>query len=452
MKRLYYLFILTLFSCNFLFAQTSQNVQLIYHWEDTTLVSSSAHDNTYNEVWGFVQNGKEYGVIGSTEGTHIFDLSDLNNIRQVDFVPGRIRGSQIIHRDYHDYKGYLYMVADEGPSSIQIADLSFLPDSVHLIYDSDSLFQRSHNIFIDTARAKLYSGSTKSLSGFDRLSLYDLTNPRVPTLIDHYNSYGTIHDLYVRNDTAYLNASNSGIRIVDFTDPSSAQLLGDLSSYQGQGYNHSGWLTEDGRHYVFADETHGTEIKILDVSNFGNLNVVSTFHTNVGQNSIPHNLIVKGDYAYVSYYYDGLQIFDISDRNNPVRTGFYRTSTRPLANQRYEGAWGVYVFESGLVLVSDMQEGFFVFNVGQATGLTETESIEFKVYPNPAKEFIQLKFENLEEQATIEIQDLTGKIIQSKIINQNEKQVFMPLNLASGMYLVKFQDQEKTKVQKLIVR
>ena len=60
-------------------------------------------------------------------------------------------------------------VCDEGPSSLQIMDLSFLPDSVSVIYDDDSLITRSHNIFIDTAYSKLYSCSNKILAVVMRL-------------------------------------------------------------------------------------------------------------------------------------------------------------------------------------------------------------------------------------------------------------------------------------------
>ncbi|MFQ5335697.1 MAG: hypothetical protein ACE5DN_06450 [Flavobacteriales bacterium] len=137
-------------------AQDSLNVHLLYHWNDTTLVGSNAYNNTYNEVWGFVQGGREYAVIGSTMGTHIFDVTDPINTTLVDFVPGAVQGGTIVHRDFHDYNGYLYTASDEGASTLQILDLSYLPDSVHKVYDSPAIFSRAHNIFIDTSSAHLY--------------------------------------------------------------------------------------------------------------------------------------------------------------------------------------------------------------------------------------------------------------------------------------------------------
>ena len=56
-------------------AQTNENLELLYQWSEDSLVGSSAYNNTYNEVWGFVMNNKEFAVIGSTAGTHIFDVT-----------------------------------------------------------------------------------------------------------------------------------------------------------------------------------------------------------------------------------------------------------------------------------------------------------------------------------------------------------------------------------------
>ena len=64
-------------------------------------------DNAYNEVWGYARDGKEYAIIGSTMGTHIFDVTDAVNSHEVVFIPGRVQGPSLIHRDFHDYDQYL---------------------------------------------------------------------------------------------------------------------------------------------------------------------------------------------------------------------------------------------------------------------------------------------------------------------------------------------------------
>lgn len=357
MKRIF-LGVIFYFTIMFSFAQDSLNVTLLYHWSDSTIFM-------YNEVWGFVQDGREYAVIGTWGGTYIIDVTDPVNSTQVEYIPGTYNIS--VHRDYHDYNGYLYMVSDEGASTLQIADLSYLPDSAPVVYDSDTLFVRSHNIFIDTATAKLFVCG----GGSNQLSVYSLADPINPVLlvncgtdVPFWGSIGYIHDIYVKNDIAYCNAFYaSGLFVVDFSSPQNPQLLG---SYMDNGQNHSGWLSSNSNVYVLAREKHTLDVNVYDVSNLANITLLSQINSGVDTNSIAHNLIIRDDFLYLSYYYDGLQIFDISNPSNPVRTGYY--DTYPLPNDvSYNGAWGVYPFlPSGIVLVSDMRYGLFIFDVSCA--------------------------------------------------------------------------------------
>ena len=71
----------------------------LFHWEDSTLVGSWAYNNTYNECWGLKINDHEIAIIGSTEGTHFFDITDPINTTQVGFVQGAYTGGGVIHRD-----------------------------------------------------------------------------------------------------------------------------------------------------------------------------------------------------------------------------------------------------------------------------------------------------------------------------------------------------------------
>ena len=130
-------------------AQDASNCELIYHWSNDTIPATTAHGNVYNEIWGYEAEGREYAIIGTTSGTHIFDITDEGQEAEVAFVEGAVVGTQMVHRDFHTYTGYLYAVADEGPSTLQIIDLHNLPVSVDVVYDSSELIQRAHNIFID---------------------------------------------------------------------------------------------------------------------------------------------------------------------------------------------------------------------------------------------------------------------------------------------------------------
>ena len=436
------LILLFSFFCN------SQEANLIYNWNDTSLVGSWAYDNTYNEIWGFEINNHEFAVIGSTAGTHIFDVSNVQNIYETAFIAGAYTGGGVIHRDYHDFDGYLYAVCDEGSSStLQIIDISNLPYSFNVVYDDNALFNKAHNIFIDTSTAKLYACASNNA-----MDVYSLANPVLPVLINELNdpTIGHVHDAYVRNDTAYLNCGNDGFRVFDYSNVNSISnqpnLLGSLTSYPDAGYNHSGWLNKSGDIYAMQDENHGYDIKILDLSDLTNISVISVFNSGVDANSMAHNAIIKDNLLYVAYYHDGLRVYDISNPNTPIEVCYYDTYS--LNNHiSYRGAWGVYPYlSSGNILVSDMQTGLYIFKC-EATSNLETEKINEVIFPNPVKNFFSLTDES---DGILTIYDLNGKILfQADIIKE---QIFN-ISLNDGLYIYKINNQKlTTKTGKFIVK
>ena len=427
------LLICTIILCAFSgFSQGSQNVDLLYQWHDTS-ITVNYRDSRYSDVWGLVQNGREYAVMGSTYGAHVFDVTDPANAYPADSAAGADQGYWMNHRDYKDHKGYLYAVCDEGSSTLQIYDLSYLPDSIHKVYDDDTLFSRAHTIFIDTAAARLYACGT-NMSG---MSIYSLQNPEAPLLLAHYNGVPYVHDMYTRNDTAYLNCGMEGLYVVDFQDPTAPVTMGSLTVYPDQGYNHSGWLNSTGDVYVFCDENYGREVKVCDVSDLGDIQIVSTLTSGVSDSSIAHNAFILGDYVYIAYYNDGLQIFDISDPAAPIRKGYYDTFPS-LQKDDFRGAWGVYPYlPSGNVLVSDRNTGLYVFDVSQAVpGVTEHHhgSHHLAAYPNPTTRDIFIPGTGT---LTATLYSTTGKKV---MVTEQRK-----LNLSSlekGLYMLSVKDNQ----------
>lgn len=444
----------------FLQAQDSLNMRLLYHWEDPTIPPAFFIQNLYNEVWGWYDPAteREYAIIGSSIGTHFFDVTDPAQASQVDFVPGV---GNMIHRDFKNKDQFLFIVSDEHAGNVQVVDMSYLPDSVHLVYESDTLFQRAHNIWVDGdhlyACIPRYGNPTTLVGG---LAMYDIADPANPTLIQTYNQYNNIHDIYTRNDTAYLHSEQRGMYIVDFTDPANPQTLASLESYPFQGYNHSGWLSESGETYVFIDETHGTPVKLLNVSDFSNLTLTNYLLpgmdiTNVPGNSIGHNPLVLGDYVFVSYYYDGVRVFDISDQQLPTEIGYY--DTYPEANvASYHGNWGVYPFlPSGHILASDMQHGLFVLEFAPfvSSGIAKPALGGVSVYPNPASDFLALRFQQTQRDPALTLFDLMGRKVAAvqQLGAYEQLNWTLPDGLTPGIYLLQVETASGLVTKKITI-
>jgi len=438
------------------FGQSEENLELLFNWNDSTIVGTSAYDNAYNEVWGLVVNEREFAVIGSTSGTHIFDVTDPVNSEQVQFIPGAATGTQIIHRDYHDRNGFLYAVSDEGNSTLQIIDIKQLPDAAPVIYDSNELIKTAHNIFIDENLNKLYACNVRSASsGWNASSLviFNIDNPINPVQLISYEVPGTgagVHDMWVKNDTAFLNNGGDGLFVVDFTDLTSPQIIGSLTDYTDKGYNHSGWPTADMKTYIMADENWGYDMKVLDISDLSDITEKTTFSSEIHPNSIAHNQLIKENYVYVSSYHDGLQVYDISDQENPIKVASYSTYLMD-DHDSYRGAWGVYPFlPSGNILVSDMQYGLYVLAPSQNFSVQSYSAKKITIYPNPAKTHIKLKVFGKESTLNVKIFDLKGQSVMRKKIS-HENNLINITSLKQGVYLIKAEGNNSLYQQKLIV-
>lgn len=442
-------------------SQESKNITLLDNWRNYKLIQYT-NGPQYNEVWGFVENGKEYAVAGSTEGTHIFDITDENKLEELDFVRGEYSNVNVVHRDYHDYNGYLYAVCDEGESSLQIMDLSYLPDSVSVVYDSQVLVGNVHNIFIDTSNALLYACIFTPVIAnpgqlFSSIKVFSLADPLNPVeVFGGINEIAEVHDIYVRDNLAFLNCGFDGLRIYDFTDPANPSWLGVLSFYQDQGYNHSGWLTPDGSKYFFIDETEGKRIKYCELGDLGNISVKSVFGTNFQNNSVPHNIMLSNELAFVSYYNEGLRIYDI--RSLPFEEiAFYDTYPQE-SSWKMNGAWGIYSeLPSERLLVSDRQNGLFLFDFDREAALKSSGVEGFTVFPNPISSGEPLFVSHSELQDfELRIFDLNGKLIAEQSI-QKQSYTSLQLLVEAGVYVIElsyvdYLGDEIIELKKVVVR
>ncbi|MEM9849641.1 MAG: choice-of-anchor B family protein [Bacteroidota bacterium] len=456
--------------------QGATALNLLGHWQDSTLVGSSFYDNTYNEVWGIARNGHEYAIIGSTAGTHFIDVTDPKAPVEAFFIRGAESGGRIIHRDYHDYGDFLFAVADEGRSTLQIIDLSNLPTSIEVVYDAANLFSQAHNIFIDDVQGRLYTfATTGGTSSFSPLRIYDISQTPTIQLLATHSTFGNVrvshvHDGYVSNHRAFLNCGNDGFLIVDFSDAEKPVVQDYLSpvAYPQAGYNHSGWLGSDCDYYYMADENWGMAMKVVDVRTAGEVEVIQLFDADAtASTSIPHNQVVACDYLYASYYYDGLQVYDLSDPANPQRVAYYDTSKRDH-RRSYEGAWGVYPFlPSGNILVSDMQEGLFVLE-GMGNDCTASAKDDYcdekttaithwakekslLIYPQPATDHLYIQTEASQPVQSASLYNTQGKIVQTWTatdITTEASGNLLHLNtaLANGIYYLLLPDGRIEKV------
>ncbi|MAE15486.1 MAG: hypothetical protein CL821_07860 [Crocinitomicaceae bacterium] len=331
------------------------NIQQLAHVPNSSLMVPS----DLNDIWGWVDSaGNEYAIVGTNDGTSIFDLSDPANPYEALFVPGM----NSIWRDVKTFGHYAY-VTTEAMNGLLIIDLSNLPDSTNTntyLYTgpANSQWQRAHNIYIDDRGYAYIFGANRGVGGAIILDLNQ--DPTQPVEVADINNW-YVHDGMVKGDTLFLaNGSNSLFSIWDVSNPSTPVLLGQNQTVGY--YSHNIWASDDGNYIYTTEEDNGGHLSEFKITDFNNIDLTDKIQAEPGNNIMPHNAFFMNDYIINSYYTTGIQIFDVKSKGNIVNVGHFDTSPN-FSGPGSNGCWGVYPYlPSGLIIASDIENGFYVLN------------------------------------------------------------------------------------------
>lgn len=334
-------------------------------------VLSGMGTGSYNDVWGYRHGTEEFAVIGSNTAVNVINVSDCGN---PILVHQWVDGSNTSWRDMKDDGDYIYAVCD-GPCNegLQIINKNDFSQSQDL-----SVFNKAHNLFIENESGRLYVfGSNTSFHG---VYIYDIkTNPGSPILLKNLifedlpgevtNGTYYVHDGYIQNDTAYLNHGYEGMIMWDMRDLNNTYRISETGN--NGGYNHSCWKHPTAPYLYVAEEVpQGRPMYVYDISDptdpFTTYSFKDPLEGPTHTNSTPHNPLIKLNRMYISYYNDGVQVYDVSNPEIPERVGYYDTylTNNGGGYNGYNGNWGTYPFlPSGCLLASDRTSGLYTLKM-----------------------------------------------------------------------------------------
>lgn len=332
-----------------------------------------------NDCWGYVSpSGREYAIMGLEGGYGFVEITNPTNPVIVDTVSGP---SSL----WHDVKvigDYAYGVS-EGGSGIQVMDLSNIDNgSVSLVRNwTGGGYSTTHNIVTNEDTGSLWVVGANIGNG--GLIHIDISNPELPQLDGGWTDM-YVHDAQVLTwDSGPLAGrelafcaggfsggfTETGLRIVDVTNPNSTQTLSTLF-YPSSGYAHQVWVTPDQKYLYLNDEldegssVQVTTTRVINIEDPYNPVFVGTYTT--GLPAIDHNLYINDEFVFQANYRSGLRVFDNLDPTNPVEVAYI--DTYPGSDSAsFNGAWSSYpFFPSGNVIISDIERGLFVVRVDAA--------------------------------------------------------------------------------------
>ncbi len=341
-----------------------------------------------NDIWGWTdpETNKEYALMGMSNGTAFVDVSDPKNPIYLGHLPvikdssKPFSSGNSIWRDIKTYSNHAYIVSESSAYGMQVFDLTQLRDLTeipqtftHSYHYSE--FGRAHNIVINESSGFAYAVGTSTCGG--GLHMIDLQDPVLPISAGCFSSGRRTHDAqcvtYIGPDTEHQNqeicfdADGGAIIIVDVTDKNAPNQISEMN-YEGRGFAHQSWLTDD-HHYMLSNDEldeenfgHNTRTYIWDLSDL-ELPVLMGYYEGPNK-SIDHNIYIKGKLAYLTNYSSGLRIVDISDIGNANLQEIASFDSFPSQDfATFDGAWSSYpYFESGNIILSDYDSGLFILS------------------------------------------------------------------------------------------
>ena len=338
-----------------------------------------------NDIWGWTDplTGKEYAILGRTNGSSFIDISNPSRPIYLGNLPTHTGES--IWRDIKTYKNFALIVSDYNDEhGLQLFDLTQLRTVTISTTFSETAhygeFGSVHNIAVDEETGFAYAtGGGGACSG--GLHVVDIQDPLNPTFAGCFSDDGYTHDtqcvVYNGPDLAHIgreicfSSNEDTITIVDAEDKNNITQISRTSGHPNcTGYSdcyiHQGWLSEDQRYFFINDELDETKTGVntrtylWDLQDLEQPVYIGYFESPTP--AVDHNLYVKGNFVYQANYRSGLRILDAHKMSTGEITQAGYFDLYPADDiPEYDGAWSVYpYYQSDLVVVSHINEGIFI--------------------------------------------------------------------------------------------
>jgi hypothetical protein len=223
-------------------------------------------------------------------------------------------------------------------------------------------------------------------------------NKRIIGSIDTRNSMQD-STLSLDGTKAYVADGNSGLQIIDISDPA---MLHILASIDTPNYAKNVTLSVDGTKAYVADWSSG--LQIIDVSNSASPYSLASVNTSGSARSV--TLSADGTKAYVADYSSGLQIIDVSNPDSPTIIASVDTP---------DYAHGVILSADGTkACVADGSSGLQIIDISDSSTPTILASVDTPGYaygvtlsPDGTKAYVA-------DSASLQIIDVSGMEVPQK--------------------------------------
>ncbi len=407
----------------FLFAPLSADGQKVRLRSQITPNCGSASDLRFADIYA----DGNLAVMGSfsCRGAFIFDVSNPDDPVLLSWYnPGN--NQQFLEAIVVGNRGYF---GSGNGGGVHIVDLTnpTKPTLLGVVNSSNGNGYNSiHEMMVHGYNGVAYLIQNSNFTSQKLIKIINVSEPATPVHIHDLavTEVNWVHAMHIRGERMYTSGWGSGTsraktEIYDISNLGMQMptLLGSIIDPSGAvtaGNNmHSSWTSEDGRYLYSAREVtnsngaHPGDLRVYDVLDPANPMLIKRIGmADLQLNAVtPHNPVVMGNKLYVSWYQAGLQVFDITNPEDPKHIGQYDTYQRAFAPSEaedvaaadepwdvmcgrdsmqnplpttYNGAWAVFPFlGEDRVLIGDLTSGLITVDVTEASSPLKNQVSDF---------------------------------------------------------------------------
>ena len=284
-----------------------ENGMRIVNVTDPTNPTQVSYYRTNKKTFNIIANG-DYAHIAMADSLYIANVTDkANPIITGKYATGG-RESRCIHYD----ASRLYLAVKYGDTPLQIVDVAD-PASPQ----EDATMQAPDEVIsLKAADSYLY------ISSFRNMFVYNLDNPSLPSLVKTFSDFRNLAFLQTKGSTLFGMKRNN-LFLINCSAPAN---LWEISQYTLSAGDVSYYAVSEDNAFL---QTSNDCLEIVDISDQAS----PEFMTEVNLAGTPRDVAVKGNYVYSAFGSSdigtGVEIFDVTDTNDPSLFNTFATSSTP---------------------------------------------------------------------------------------------------------------------------
>ncbi|MEX1188154.1 MAG: T9SS type A sorting domain-containing protein [Bacteroidia bacterium] len=418
-------FVEATFSGNAAFINTMRRNTNTQFFQDETirrvrLSITNEHDDYNETLIAFINDATE-GVEGQYDARKLSGNPNISFFSKINGEAFAIQGLPDSFENRIVDLGYQYSRNENH--TISLVSLELIPSST-MIYLED----RETGEFINLRANNSYTFMPGTMSSDDRFALH--FSAPIEALASIGNCESNVGTVEIVNPSAeefsYVVLNSSNNLIAQGAGSSTSILIDNLNpdNYTIELTMNAGYLT--------AVQTEVSESPAIELY--------------VNASSIEVN---SGEFVSISASSNGSIYWFINNANTAISSGNDFTM-----NFSEAGIYNITARASNGICEEELTTSITVRG-DITTSIADASGNAFTISPNPAEDFARITLpENFQSKSvTIELVDVTGKLILSEIVTTSGNTIVLPLNnVESGMYLITLTSNANRSTSRIIVK